>query len=92
MQIRLDLYGMTTTPATAIADMPFEKALSELEQIVQKLERGDVALEESIALYERGEDLKRRCEVLLGEAEARIEKITLAADGRPRGTEPLAEQ
>ena len=83
---------MTTTPAIAIAELPFEKALSELEQIVQKLEGGNVALEESILLYERGEQLKKRCEALLGEAEARIEKITLAADGRPRGTEPLAEQ
>lgn len=80
---------MTTTPAIDISQLPFEKALSELEQIVQKLERGEVALEESIALYERGEKLKKRCEALLGEAEARIEKITLGADGRAKGTEPL---
>lgn len=81
---------MTAQSSTSdIAALPFEKALAELEQIVQKLERGEVALEESIALYERGELLKKRCEALLREAEARIEKITLGADGRPKGTEPF---
>jgi exodeoxyribonuclease VII small subunit len=55
---------------------------------VQKLERGDVALEESVTIYERGEVLKRRCEELLRQAEARVEKITLDA-GKPTGTEPL---
>ena len=69
--------------------LPFEKALAELETIVQKLERGDVALEESVAIYERGEVLKRRCEDLLRQAEARVEKITLDASGKPAGTEPL---
>jgi exodeoxyribonuclease VII small subunit len=69
--------------------LPFEKALAELESIVQKLERGDVALEESVAIYERGEALKGRCEELLRQAEARVEKITLDASGKPTGTEPL---
>jgi exodeoxyribonuclease VII small subunit len=69
--------------------LPFEKALAELEQIVQRLERGDVPLEESVAIYERGEVLKRRCEELLRQAEARVEKITLDAQGKPTGTEPL---
>jgi len=55
---------------------------------VQKLERGDVPLEESVAIYERGEALKRRCDELLKQAEARVEKITLDA-GKPTGTEPL---
>lgn len=72
-----------------VATLAFEKALAELEQIVQKLERGEVALEESIALYERGELLKKRCEALLREAEARIEKISLGPDGRAKGTEPF---
>ena len=72
-----------------IKRLPFEKALAELETIVQKLERGDVALEESVAIYERGETLKRRCEELLRHAEARVEKITLDAAGKPSGTEPL---
>jgi exodeoxyribonuclease VII small subunit len=69
--------------------LAFEKALAELESIVQKLERGDVPLEESVAIYERGEALKRRCEELLRQAEARVEKITLDASGKPTGTEPL---
>ena len=69
--------------------LPFEKALAELESIVQKLERGDVALEESVTIYERGEALKGRCEELLRQAEARVEKITLDASGKPTGTEPL---
>ena len=75
----------------ANADVPltFEKALAELEQIVQRLERGDVPLEESVAIYERGEALKRRCEELLRQAEARVEKITLDASGKPTGTEPF---
>jgi exodeoxyribonuclease VII small subunit len=72
-----------------IADLTFEKALAELEQIVGRLERGDVPLAESIAIYERGEALKQRCETLLKEAEARVEKIRLGGDGRPAGLEPL---
>jgi exodeoxyribonuclease VII small subunit len=73
---------------TDIKKLTFEKALAELEQIVQKLEGGAVPLEESITIYERGEALKRRCEELLRQAEARVEKITLDA-GKPTGTEPL---
>ncbi len=74
---------------TDIAAMPFEKALQELEQIVSRLESGKVDLEQSIAIYERGEALKKHCEQLLKDAEARIEKITLKPDGTPAGTEPL---
>ena len=74
---------------TDVKALSFEKALAELEQIVQKLERGDVVLEESVTIYERGEALKRRCEELLRQAEARVEKITLDAGGKPVGTEPL---
>ncbi len=69
--------------------MSFEEAMAELERIVQELERGQVPLEQSIRIYERGERLRARCEQLLAEAEARIEKITLDAQGRPVGTEPL---
>ena len=72
-----------------IASLPFEKALAELEQIVTRLESGKVDLEQSIAIYERGEALKKHCEKLLKDAEARIEKITLKPDGTPSGTEPL---
>ncbi|MDE2579013.1 MAG: exodeoxyribonuclease VII small subunit [Hyphomicrobiales bacterium] len=72
-----------------IAALPFEAAMKELEEIVQRLERGDVSLEDSIAAYERGELLKKRCESLLQQAEMRIEKIRLAADGKPAGTQAL---
>lgn len=77
------------TDAPDIAQLPFEKALLELEQIVQKLERGDVPLEESIAIYERGEVLKAHCEKLLKAAEMKVEKIRLSGNGAPTGTEPL---
>lgn len=67
----------------------FEEALKELETIVARLERGDVQLEESIAIYERGEALKEHCDRLLKQAEAKVEKLTLGSDGQPTGTEPL---
>ncbi|WP_246164322.1 exodeoxyribonuclease VII small subunit [Blastochloris sulfoviridis] len=80
---------MTADAHADVATLSFEKALDELEKIVGRLERGDVPLEESIAIYERGEALKARCSQLLAEAEARIERITLSADGKPSGTAPL---
>lgn len=72
-----------------LAKMSFEAALAELESIVEKLEGGKIGLEESISIYERGQMLKSHCEKLLKEAEARIERITLKADGTPSGTEPF---
>jgi exodeoxyribonuclease VII small subunit len=72
-----------------IKKMPFERAIEELETIVKRLEEGKVPLEESVAIYERGEALKGRCEELLRQAEARVEKITLDAAGKPTGSEPL---
>lgn len=72
-----------------IATMPFEAALAELEGIVDRLEKGAVSLDDSIRLYERGEALKARCDELLRNAEMRIEKITLSADGKPKGIAPL---
>ena len=79
---------MTETPDD-LAKLPFEAALAELESIVDKLEKGATPLEESIKIYERGEALKAHCDRLLREAEMRIEKITLGADGKPKGVEPL---
>ncbi len=85
--------GMTTkAPAKNFSDikeMTFERALKELESIVGRLERGDVELEESIAIYERGEALREHCDKLLRQAEAKVEKLTVGPDGRPKGTEPL---
>ena len=72
-----------------IDKLPFERAIEELETIVKRLEDGKVPLEESVAIYERGEVLKKRCEDLLRQAEARVEKITLDSTGKPTGTEPL---
>jgi exodeoxyribonuclease VII small subunit len=75
-----------------VKKLSFERALEELEGIVKRLEEGKVPLEESVAIYERGEALKRRCEELLRQAEARVDKITTNAAGQPTGTEPLDVQ
>jgi len=80
---------MADKPITDVKTMPFETAIAELEQIVRELEGGKVPLEQSVTMYERGEALKRRCEELLKQAEARVEKITLDAAGKPTGSEPL---
>ena len=80
---------MADEPHSDVTRLPFERAIEELETIVKRLEDGKVPLEESVTIYERGETLKRRCEELLRAAEARVEKITLDAGGKPTGTEPL---
>ncbi len=67
-----------------IAGLSFEKALAELEEIVRKLEEGQVALEESIALYERGAALKAHCEAKLKAAQEKIEKIVVDESGAVR--------
>lgn len=72
-----------------IKGMSFEAALAELERIVGSLESGDVPLDQSIAIYERGEALKKHCAQLLKAAEDKVEKIRLTRDGEPAGTEPL---
>jgi exodeoxyribonuclease VII small subunit len=72
-----------------VEQMSFEDAIKELETVVGQLERGDVALDESIALYERGAALKTRCEAKLKEAEEKVAKITLGEGGAPTGTAPL---
>jgi len=73
----------------AVETLSFEAAMGELEGIVDKLERGDVPLEESIAYYERGEALKARCEALLKNAEMRVEKVRLRGEGTPDAAEPV---
>ncbi len=73
----------------ALEEMSFEEALRELEQVVARLERGDVPLEDSIALYERGAALRARCEAKLAEAEEKVQKITLGPAGEPAGLAPL---
>lgn len=75
-----------------VKKLTFESAIEELESIVKRLEDGKVPLEESVTIYERGEALKRRCDELLRQAEARVDKITTDASGKPVGTEPLDVQ
>jgi exodeoxyribonuclease VII small subunit len=81
--------GGDTNQRGDVGQLSFERAIEELETIVRRLEDGKVPLEESVAIYERGEALKRRCEDLLRQAEARVQKITLDAAGKPTGAEPL---
>jgi exodeoxyribonuclease VII small subunit len=69
--------------------LSFETALAELEDIVSRLEQGEVDLEDSIALYERGTALKAHCEKKLKGAESRLEKIVLGPEGAAKGTEPM---
>ncbi len=84
IEVKRDL--MTDTP---VDEMSFEAAMAELETVLGKLERGDVALDESITLYERGALLKARCEAKLKEAEEKVAAITLDADGNPAGLKPV---
>lgn len=82
---------MTSKPTadSPVATMPFEQAMQELERIVGELERGAVSLDDSVKLYARGKALQERCERLLAEAEARVEKITLGESGSPKNVAPL---
>lgn len=73
----------------AVDALSFEQAIAELEKVVGQLERGDVALDESIALYERGAALRKRCHDKLKEAEEKVAKLTLDSDGNATGTAPL---
>ena len=71
--------------AEDVSTLSFEAAMAELESVVGKLERGDVALEDSIKLYERGAALKAHCEAKLKVAEEKVAAIQLDADGQPTG-------
>ncbi len=75
---------------TQVTELSFEQALRALEDIVARLERGDVALEESITLYERGAELKKQCEARLNAAQMRVDAIRLSESGTPAGTEPFS--
>jgi exodeoxyribonuclease VII small subunit len=77
---------MTDTP---VNEMSFEQAMAALEEVLGQLERGDVALDDSIALYEKGAALKARCEAKLKEAEEKVAAITLDTSGAPTGTTPV---
>jgi len=73
----------------AVEDMSFEEAMAALEAVVSKLERGDVPLDQSITLYERGAALKNHCEKRLNEAEEKVSQITLGEGGVPKGMVPV---
>jgi exodeoxyribonuclease VII small subunit len=72
-----------------LSTLSFEDALKALETIVARLESGDASLDESITLYTQGDGLRAQCEARLKDAQARIEKISLGADGAPTGTQPF---
>jgi exodeoxyribonuclease VII small subunit len=76
---------MSDAPST----LSFEEALKALETIVARLESGDASLDESITLYTQGDGLRAQCEARLKDAQARIEKISLGANGAPNGTQPF---
>lgn len=69
--------------------MSFEDAMAELERVVDQLDRGEVPLEQSITLYERGQKLKAHCEAKLRDAEERVSKITMGPAGEATGTTPF---
>ena len=76
--------------STPVETLSFEDALKELEGIVHQLETGEATLDQSIGLYERGNQLRARCAERLDQAQARIEAIRLDAEGRPAGVKPFA--
>ncbi len=81
-----------TDAANDIAGLSFEEALKQLETIVRELEQGNVPLERSIDMYERGDALRKHCDTLLKSAEPKVEKIQLGQNGKASGTEALDPQ
>ncbi|MFT6168187.1 MAG: exodeoxyribonuclease VII small subunit [Celeribacter sp.] len=75
---------------TTVSELSFEAAMAELDQVVAKLERGEVPLDDSIKLYERGAQLKAHCEAKLKDAEEKVEKISVGSDGKPTSAQPVA--
>lgn len=75
-----------------IAALPFDKALAEFKSVVEKLETGNLALEDSIALFEQGVLLQRRCERMLSEAELRFQRLVESAGGKVHAADlPMGE-
>ena len=75
-----------------IAAMSFEDALRGLEEVVRGLESGEVPLDATISLYERGEQLRAHCQARLDAAQARIEQVVANAAGQATGTQPFASE
>ena len=76
-------------PASEITSLSFEDALRALEEVVRKLESGEVPLDDSISLYERGEALRKHCQARLDAAQARIERIVTGPGNTATGTQPF---
>jgi exodeoxyribonuclease VII small subunit len=74
---------------TPISEMSFEQAMAELETVVTRLEGSQVALDDQVAMYQRGAELKKHCEDKLKAAEEKVAKITFGTDGQPAGLTPL---
>lgn len=89
MLARRERGALAISTTTDITQLTFEQALSALEEIVQQLESGSVPLDQSIALYERGEALRRHCQKRLDDAQARIERIVTDGAGAATGTAPF---
>ncbi|MEJ8473401.1 exodeoxyribonuclease VII small subunit [Roseibium algae] len=84
---------MTSAPTQPdVSALSFEEALKQLETIVRELEQGNVPLERSIEMYERGAVLRSHCDSLLKAAEAKVEKIQLGQDGKPAGATDLDQE
>jgi exodeoxyribonuclease VII small subunit len=81
---------MTEHETTDVSGLSFEQAMAALEAIVQKLESGQVGLEESIAMYARGDELRRHCEAKLKAAAERVEKIVAGPAGEAAALEPAS--
>ena len=78
-----------SNPDPEIATLTFEEALRALEEVVRGLESGEVPLDATISLYERGELLRLHCQARLDAAQARIEQIVTGAGGTVTGTRPF---
>lgn len=90
-EVRPGIAWRMAETAPDIAALTFEDALRALEDVVRKLESGEVPLDDSISLYERGEALRRHCQARLDAAQARIERIVAGPDGAATGTQPFDE-
>ena len=80
---------MATAETTDVSQLSFEAALARLEEIVRTLEKGEAPLDQSITLYQEGDQLRRHCEARLKDAQARIEQIAFGSDGKPAGLKPF---
>jgi len=89
MASALAIAALMAVETPELETLSFEDALRELEGIVRQLEGGEVALEDSISLYEKGEKLRQHCQKRLDAAQARIERIVAGPDGAAIGTQPF---